>query len=282
MGCRPNTALTKHMTPILALAMESRGRAAWGVTDGDFTHRATSAISESFQELNLGAKHGVIYHTRAPSCGSNIIPNTHPFEFTGPEGRIIGIHNGHIMNHEALDAKHGRSFAVDSMHIFAHLAEGKDLAEIGGYGAIAWYQIPVEDPESRSLYLSSWNNGSLAIARLKTGEAVFASTESAIKLAARMCGAEIDTFYQVPPKERFSIEADGAVLRHGAQPWGEHPVTTPTHGTSWMRGTSHGVSDTSEALCGITRCNSRVDRTKVLWCPKCIQHYAGYYGIEYK
>ena len=37
----------------------------------------------------------------------------------------MGIHNGCITNHEALNIKYERKFEVDSMHIFAHIAEKK-------------------------------------------------------------------------------------------------------------------------------------------------------------
>lgn len=274
------------MTPVLALHMENRGRTAWGCTDGDYIHRCATAISESFQELFLGAEHGVIYHTRAPSCGSNTIPNTHPFDFTGSVTRIIGIHNGHIGNHDDLDRKYSRSFAVDSMHIFKHLADGLDMSELAGYGTVAWYDVNPKDPEDRVLHLSHWGHTALHVAKLKTGEVVFASTDSAIKAAIRYAGAELLHFYAVDPKTKYSL-TEGELTVHGKIPFGEKAVYVPAFsaGRAFYRGSRAAYMDDStwsdDDLCAIPGCRHYVDRKKTTFCTPCVKHYDQQYGIGY-
>lgn len=44
----------------------------------------------------------VLGHTRFGTHGDNIVANAHPFEFEGELGRLVGTHNGVIMNHEKL------------------------------------------------------------------------------------------------------------------------------------------------------------------------------------
>jgi glucosamine 6-phosphate synthetase-like amidotransferase/phosphosugar isomerase protein len=117
------------------LANEQRGRDATGValikSDGDFWihkaavsasvfvtsaeyHRLLSAVDERTLLL-LG-------HTRLPTQGSpNDNLNNHPVV----TGRIVGAHNGHITNDDALFAQHdiSRAGEVDSEVIFRLLDE---------------------------------------------------------------------------------------------------------------------------------------------------------------
>lgn len=96
----------------------------------------------------------LVAHTRKATHGTVNVENAHPFEIEG----IIGAHNGMVFNHESLNKDYQRSFEVDSMHIFAHISEGRPLSEIRSYGAIEY--IKKDEPEK--IYLGRFNVGELS------------------------------------------------------------------------------------------------------------------------
>src|ERR1700677_4177785 len=118
------------MLPLLALEMEFRGRDSWGATDGRSVTRCLGRITDGWYNefidpAGWGGWDRAIFHTRGASTGVVTIPNSHPYTFTHtlPDGavrRVVGIHNGIISNHEALNNKYSRTHEVDSMHIYQH------------------------------------------------------------------------------------------------------------------------------------------------------------------
>ena len=116
---------TRPLVPLLAFAMEDRGRCSWGVTNGVQTHRSLGLISDSL--LVPDWEGPVVYHTRASTVGATTLPNQHPFEFTGAAGHVIGVHNGGVSNWAALNRIHGRTCEVDSMHIFSNIANNMNI-----------------------------------------------------------------------------------------------------------------------------------------------------------
>lgn len=198
-GTTSITDVTRQMLPILAWEMESRGRDAWGATNGDEIVKNLGPITESWQVPEHWQEG--IFHTRSASTGSGKeVNNAHPFEFQTTDGkRLIGIHNGIIRNHKELNDKYQRAFEVDSMHIFAHLAGKMDLKELEGYAALAWYV----DGE---LNFAKFNNWDMHVCLLETGEIVFASKLDPIKKSARMFGSKIKVEYDIKDRRRYFIK----------------------------------------------------------------------------
>jgi predicted glutamine amidotransferase len=211
------TDITWRMSPILALAMEERGKDSWSATNGVDTYKQLGPISDTFGQFwpspEFAAWPRAIFHTRAASRGAVTIPNQHPFDYTHDDEtgvfirRVIGIHNGCINPHDELNKKYDRTCEVDSMHIFKHIAEGRDVGEIGGWGAIAWYEYTPDDPDG-TLFLTRFNMTSLSVIQLETGEVVFASTGTSLVRAANIAGAKIKATYQIDDDKVFSVERD--------------------------------------------------------------------------
>lgn len=266
---RSNEA-TRLMTGPLALAMECRGHDSWGVTDGDFVHKEARAISEGFVELDLDAP---IYHTRAASCGAVSDRNAHPFDFTGEAGRVVGIHNGHISNWQVLKDNYKRKeVQVDSEHIFLHLAEGKDVKDIHGWGAVAWYQTPKGG--TKRLFLSKFgNNDNLSVMKLVDGTIVFASTASAINMAARFANIKVDKIYDIKENTQFEI-ADNKLYSVGTLDWGKERVTY----TSNYSGSS-GNNWRGSSLCAVPSCSKTVTADQLI-CTKCLEETLVEYGMK--
>ena len=272
-GFSKTTELTRRMTPALALMMETRGRDSWGVTDGDFIYKTVGNITDTFLDWGL---EGPLYHTRARSVGVVSDRNAHPFEVISLDGtkRVVGAHNGHISNYDAIKDKYGRKDCeVDSEQIFHHLANGDDLGEISGYGAVIWYEHPVGKPEERVRYFSRFNGDNLHFARLKSGEIVFASTETAIKTAIRLADAELDIIFQTEPNRKYWISDKSELLYSPEEvlPWAKNPLVTPTrtthsmgYGSSFVAGAGSGHSRYDRDACAMRDCNSKVDKDELI------------------
>lgn len=141
----------------LARLNDLRGGDSWGVVgirgNEAKTVRGLGDLINNAHELC--DYHMLFAHTRNATHGEVNVQNAHPFKI----GKILGAHNGIIYNHEELNKKYDRPFEVDSMHLFAHLNEGKSFRDIEGYGAIEW----IEKDNPRRIYLSKLLNGELAV-----------------------------------------------------------------------------------------------------------------------
>lgn len=143
---------------VMALENQSRGRDSWGVYNGKELIKSLGTIERQWHKVPM-RNHGVMMgHVRAATVGKETVPNSHPFEFKG-KYHVIGAHNGHISNWQELNKKYERSLEVDSMHIFAHIAEERPMDELEGSGAVTFIK-------DGGLYFSRFNNGTLAIAQL--------------------------------------------------------------------------------------------------------------------
>ncbi len=141
----------------LAYENDKRGGHSWGF--------ATPAKKRVHIERGLGnmsghagllvGHHVVMGHTRLATCGDKTIENAHPFEI----GNLVGAHNGIVRNHEELCQKYNRQFTVDSPHLFAHLAEGRNFDDVETYGAIEW----IDKATPARVWLSRLSGGSLSI-----------------------------------------------------------------------------------------------------------------------
>lgn len=196
---------------VLATALsylnDLRGGHSWGTysLDDKNVYRGLGDISSVAHGLTSYVH--MMAHTRMASTGRVVAANAHPFEI----GTLIGAHNGCIANHTELNRKYRRNFEVDSQHIFAHLAEGKKLDELLGWGTIEW--VDLRDPGSVLLCKLS-AGGALAVSRTaKVKGVVWSSTdehlEKALESAALVADkVQIEPFvvYQVTDGEIFRTE----------------------------------------------------------------------------
>lgn len=150
----------------------------------------------------------VIYHCRAASVGKVELKNQHPFAFYKENGtRIVGIHNGTLSNNNELNQKREVNFSVDSKHIYHTMANDLDFTDLRGSAALAWYEIKPDG--SRSLRTGVMNSSNLAVAKLKTGELVFASTREAVELAVGLNPlVDIDYFYAIESNCWYSMREE--------------------------------------------------------------------------
>lgn len=190
----------KLAAAILGIEMQSRGGQSWGTidTNGQIA-KGLGPISRGIT-LPLVMPQTYVLHTRFGTHGDNTLANAHPFT----QGNVTGVHNGVIGNHDELNAKYERHFAVDSQHIFQHINDGLlDLSDILGYGTIV-YKI------EGNWFFGTFNNGQLEVANTPLGK-IFASTASAVENACRFAGIEIldwdvlndNTIYELQALEAF-------------------------------------------------------------------------------
>lgn len=212
--------------PVLAIEMDKRGGHSWGVTDGlDYIHKELGDMQEGWCP-DYNGRPMFAGHTRFASTGAKVIENSHPFKI----GDIIGMHNGIVYNHKELAEKFGYEYQVDSELIFKHMAAGRSLVDIRGYGAIQYFK-------GGKCFLGRFNHGELSIAKTDIG-VVWASTEKAVKIACHMAGIAVEYFYQVEERKLFTItegelfttdvELDITYMAKGAK-WSDGKEMTPTY-----------------------------------------------------
>ena len=155
-------AITNGQRAILSSALaylnDKRGGQSWGLLGYD-QELSKLVIKRGLGEMSTNAFKMISYnrmfgHSRQATHGTNIIDNAHPFKID----RVIGAHNGVIYNHEELNRKYNRSFAVDSMHLFAHINEKHDFSDLRGYGSIEWWE-----KGDQSFKICKLSGGSLSV-----------------------------------------------------------------------------------------------------------------------
>lgn len=143
---------------VMALENQSRGRDSWGIYNGKELIKSVGTIERQWHKIPMRNRGVMLGHVRASTVGATTQPNCHPFEFKG-KNHVVGAHNGHISNWQELNKKYERTLEVDSMQIFAHIAEDRPMDELEGSGAITFVK-------NGGLYFSRFNGGSLSIAQL--------------------------------------------------------------------------------------------------------------------
>jgi hypothetical protein len=216
----------------LGLLNETRGKESWGIfapasrEQAGMMEKGTGALTMGPALYELARFPALVGHTRYATKGLVSKENAHPFTF----GPVTGCHNGAIYNDQDMNKEHHREFAVDSMHIFAHLAEGKPLGELEGYGAIAYTHA-----ERRTLiYLGRFMSGEMAVARVKDIGVVFSSNEDHLKLALRVANLPLEHCYLVEQQKLYLL-ARGVLTETG--------LTLPITGIKKSRVYGRGAED---------------------------------------
>lgn len=192
----------------LGMLNDSRGGHSWGYFSLDSNYPEIQRGMGKFflKNHSLPDMKRMVGHTRWATKGAIVVGNAHPFEI----GPITGSHNGMVYNHEVLNTVYERDFDVDSMHIFAHLAEDLSFDEIEGYGSIAWH-----DERDGELKLCKMLNGDLSVRRLFKGKEnigiAWSSLDSDLAYALKRCKIQSERL-QVDEGQVYQVENDGLYL----------------------------------------------------------------------
>jgi len=209
---------------MLAVAMDRRGGHAWGSFDGrsivkdlgEFTGADLKTIIR--RRMLLG-------HTRFATTGAKTRDNAHPWAFEGPSRAIIGAHNGMVGNHYALNQTYGRTFAVDSQHIFQHLAEDRPLSDVNAYGAITFV-------EGGAIHLARLHRGELSLCRTSRG-LYWASTTLALKDAMIASGTTIQHMYSLKERRQYTVTPGGDLTKGPSLKIGAYDSYRQITGSEW-------------------------------------------------
>lgn len=151
------------LTYILAEHNDTRGSHSWGVIKLGKQPTITKGLGDMVPHAHsISVGNTLMAHTRFATHGDKTVDNAHPFKI----GHITGMHNGVLYNHSSLNEAYKRTFPVDSMHLIAHLAEGKDFDDISGYGVVVW----IDDNEPGKVYFCRLSGGEFSVAGLGTYE----------------------------------------------------------------------------------------------------------------
>lgn len=183
---------------MLAFQNDSRGGDSWGYSNG---LEVTKGLRNCAPVAHEMVRNKVLFgHTRKATTGTVSVGNAHPFEI----GDIVGAHNGIIYNHAELNKQYQRNFPVDSMHIFGHLAEGKQLKDIEGYGAIWYYDRKNPD----ELFLIRFEQGDLSVARAPKVGVFFSSSEHHLRSSLEAAGVKHTIYQQLEAGRVYRISYD--------------------------------------------------------------------------
>lgn len=231
---------------ILLRLLEVRGRDAAGVAwhqvvDGKVEsivmkgNVAGSELAKDIKPGQIGAT-GIV-HTRWATKGSpEVMENNHPIDVAG----IIGVHNGHVSNDDALFAKIDKSVykrvgQVDSEAAFAWLAHGDQekplahrMADVRGNAALLWLD---SHDERQRLHAARLTSSPLVMGQMKKGSVIFASTESILDEAAKRLNIEFEFRYSFVEGE-YCIVENGRISDFVDVPMPKVDVPAYRHGST--------------------------------------------------
>lgn len=136
------------LAAILALHSEKRGDDSWGVAMRNHAQVPAISLLKNVGSIKKTCRipqivaSQVLGHTRKATVGAVSLRNAHPFTY----GKIVGAHNGWLYQHQELNKKYQRECQVDSEHVIAHIAEGREVSELDGIGTVTW--IDMDNPDS--------------------------------------------------------------------------------------------------------------------------------------
>lgn len=230
----PTRETRVKLATVLALLNDTRGGTSWGFAapsrDGiDISKgmgHAVAAISE------MAGRPVVMGHTRMPTRGAAKVENTHPFEF----GKIVGSHNGQVYNWADLEKKYEEraKFEVDSMHLIAHLAEGKPLDEIEGYGTTTYID---RDHLDRVYLCKVSDGGDLAIAATDHG-AVWSSSEEHLHRALEAAGLKYQDYKVKAHRQYYLVGGELFYVKGVTLKLKERSYVSYSGGSSYTNGWS--------------------------------------------
>jgi len=158
-------------------------------------------VEQYINKLPVDSKTG-IFHTRYATLGSPLINlNNHPIRV----GSVVGVHNGHVSNHQELFSKYtsfARKAQVDSEAIFSMLASYKAseskptdlLGLVQGGAAVAW----LDTRTGVDLHLARCCSSPLAVGQTAEGSFIFASTQVLLGRAVKDAGVKLDWIEEIP------------------------------------------------------------------------------------
>lgn len=182
---------TRKLTRALLASIEVRGKDATGIAyrDGDKVRLAKTAVPASrFGVDRMAPTTVAILHTRFATKGSpENNANNHPIV----SGNVVGVHNGHLSNDDAVFDYLGvqRNADVDSEAAFALINRSKVhptkvLASLEGRAALAWINLK----DANTLHLARVAGSPLAIGQTRKGSLIFASTADLLRQACWRAG----------------------------------------------------------------------------------------------
>ena len=198
----------------LARLNDKRGGHSWGVCS---IENGEANITKGLGDMGdhaytLADSKFVMAHTRYATIGAKTVENAHPFEI----GKIIGAHNGGVINHYELDKKYKRDCKVDSQHLIHHLDSDLPFSDIEGYGSLEWLRRDEMEKGLNRVFLSRMKGGMLAIfgigdpAAPKSDGIVWSSDEKHLLEALFAAGIEDFYPYKVEEGAIFYVQ-DGEV-----------------------------------------------------------------------
>jgi glucosamine 6-phosphate synthetase-like amidotransferase/phosphosugar isomerase protein len=212
----------RKLSAALLSQIVSRGRDATGAawynakrTEVRYTKAPYSAptfINSRLPLMPSGVKN-VILHTRYATKGDKKIEhNNHPIVV----GNLVGVHNGHIGNDDALLARypeHQRLGQVDSEAAFVMAKYEKNLMQtlpdIQGNAALAW----IDGDRGRELNLARVTGSPLCVAQTPKGSTVFASTKPLLEKAMKDAGLKIEWIAELDEYEYMKVR-NGAIIEY--------------------------------------------------------------------
>lgn len=200
--CKEEQACARKLAQNLLRGLQIRGTDASGIawhdtqTSETFVqkHNCNGGLMASYLDKTIGRT--AIIHTRYATLGSpKNNDNNHPIDVNG----VVGVHNGHITNHNDLFLKvkgYKRKGQVDSEAAFAYLRYGPSgrslqdkLSDIQGGAALMWLQT---NSEKQYLHVARLTSSPLVYGRTKAGSVICASTEAILRSACKATGLELD------------------------------------------------------------------------------------------
>jgi hypothetical protein len=222
----------------LMLQNSYRGTDSWGFYSPNIDRRIVGvgdivAMSNRASSFLLDSE-VLIAHTRKATTGDISTANCHPFRV----GSLVGAHNGIVFNHSTLNYRYDRKCTVDSEHLFYHLAEGRELKDITGYGAITFHDKSSPYP----IQMGVFNGGEFAYAHIKGIGVLWSSDKSHLGKAIALSGWQVDKIEEPYEDLIYSIEHTGVDVE------AEFQVDTPVYESEFSRWQHYGSTGSTRTV----------------------------------